>query len=347
MKNQKGVSLIELMVALLLGLVLIAGIGHLFLSANRTYMLQDELSRIQENARVAMDILARDIRMVGFTGCPEQSDLANAVSTNTDNREWMAHFDKGILGIPASQKDRVDTNADSEIIIVHKLDLDSGLTVSSHNTSTATLTSNSSHGLSEGDVLALVSQKCDQVSVFTATGNTSGSTIEHISSAASSLFNCTSHLQGNYNCLSGSVDDDVFSHRGSTIAPVTSIAYYLRDSNSVPNLYRKIIGETASGQTNYAAALIEGIESLLLLYGIDSNNDRTPDQYRSASAIGLFNDDWSNVVSVRIELLVRSFTEITDQPRPYFFAGTTHTPADRFLRRNFVTTVELRNRVRQ
>lgn len=347
MKNQKGISLTELMVTMLLGLVLIAGIGHLFLSANRTYILQDELSRIQENARVAMDILTQDIRMAGFTSCPQQAALANAIATNTNDRAWMAHFDRGILGIPVSENSRVDSAADSEIIIVHKLDLDRVLTVNSHNTSAATLTSNATHTYNEGDVLALISQQCDQVSVLKATRNTTGSTIEHVSSAASSLFNCTSLLGGNFNCRSGSVTDNTFSHTGSTIAPVTSVAYYLRENNSVPNLYRKFIGETTAGQTINPTPLIEGIEDLSLLYGIDSNDDRNPDRYVTATTLGLFSNNWSNVVSVRIELLVRSFSEITDQPQSYFFAGTTRTPTDRFLRRNFVTTVELRNRVQQ
>ena len=345
--KQHGVSLIELLVALLLGLVLIAGIGHLFMSANRTYLLQEELSRIQENARVAMDILARDIRMAGFTGCPGQSALANAISANSSDREWMAHFDKGILGIPASDKSRVDSNAQSDIIVIHKLDPDYDLTVTSHNTSTAILTSSQSHGLREGNVLALVSQNCDQVSVFKATGNTSGSSIEHVALSGATLFNCTSQLQGAYNCLSGSTGSSLYNHKSAIIAPLSSTAYYLRDSNGVSNLYRKTIGETATGRTNNAAALIEGIEGLSFMYGYDSSGDQAPDQYRTASSIGLFSNDWSNVVSVRIELLVRSFTEVADQPQPYFFAGSLIAPEDRFLRQNFVTTVELRNRGQQ
>ncbi|MET4819199.1 PilW family protein [Endozoicomonas lisbonensis] len=92
-------------------------------------------------------------------------------------------------------------------------------------------------------------------------------------------------------------------------------------------------------------SLLEGIEGLSFLYGYDSDGNRTPDQYRTADSIGLFSNNWTNVVSVRLELLVRSLSEVAEEPQTYFFAGTQITPADHYIRRNFVMTIELRNRV--
>ena len=344
MKRFAGVSLIELMVAMLLGLFLIAGIGHLFLSSNRTYMLQDELSRIQENARFAMDLLARDIRMAGYTGCPQETSLANALYTTTSEREWMAHFDKGIEGISTENKNRIDSSALSEAIIIHKLDAEEGKLVNSHNQTTAELNV-ADHGYDQGDVLALVQQRCDQVSIFRAADGTSGSTVSHAGGTSGSLYNCTSHLKGNYNCMDSAANAEPYSHKNSMLFPVTSLAYYLRTNNGQPNLYRKFIGEYASGNARYAESLLEGIEGLSFLYGYDSDGNRTPDQYRTADSIGLFSNDWKNVVSVRMELLARSMSEIADEPQAYFFAGHRITPTDNFIRRNFVMTVELRNRV--
>ncbi|WP_062268572.1 PilW family protein [Endozoicomonas arenosclerae] len=345
--RQAGLSLVEMMVAMLLGLILIAGIGHLFLSANRTYMLQDELSRIQENARFAIDLIARDIRMAASTGCPFSSELANAVYSATDDRVWMAHFDKGILGIPLVNKSRIDTNAISESIVIHRIDQENSFTVASHNTGTARMTLSAPHGFNQGDLLAAVRSDCQGVSVFKAGANTTGSTVSHESASSGTLYNCTSQLGGTYNCLTSGADAKVENHTGSQIYPLSSVAYYLRESNGVPNLYRRFSGEMSSGAINSAEALLEGVEGLNLLYGYDSDADGIANQYRTAADIGLFSMEWRNVTSVRMELLVRSFQEVTDIPQSYFFAGNRITPTDNFLRRTFVMTMELRNRIPQ
>ncbi|WP_422132949.1 PilW family protein [Endozoicomonas sp. ALD040] len=345
--KQAGLSLVEMMVALLLGLILIAGIGHLFLSANRTYMLQDELSRIQENARFAIDLIARDIRMAGSTGCPPSSDLANALFTSTDDRIWMAHFDKGILGVPQANNSRVDSNAISESVVIHKVDQESALSVISHNTGTARMTLSAPHSFNSGDLLVAVRSDCQGVSVFRAGANTSGSMVSHESASSGNLYNCTSQLGGSYNCLTSAADAKAESHTGSQVFPLSSVVYYLRDSNGVPNLYRRFAGETSSGAINSAEALLEGVEGLSLLYGYDSDDDGIANQYRTASEIGLFSLDWQNVTSVRMEMLFRSFQEVTDTPQSYFFAGNRITPSDNFLRRSFVITMELRNRIPQ
>ncbi|MGI9281391.1 MAG: PilW family protein [Endozoicomonas sp.] len=345
--RQAGLSLVEMMVAMLLGLILIAGIGHLFLSANRTYLLQDELSRIQENARFAIDLIARDVRMAGSTGCPFSSELANAVFTSTDNRTWMAHFDKGILGIPLANNSRVDSDAISESIVIHRVDQENSLSVTSHNTGTARMTLSAPHDFNQGDLLAAVRSDCQGVSVFKAGANTTGSTVSHESGTSGTLYNCTSQLGGTYNCLTSAADAKGENHTGSQILPLSSVVYYLRESNGVPNLYRRLAGETTSGAINSAEALLEGVEGLNLRYGYDSDADGIANQYRTAADISLFSLDWRNVTSVRMEILVRSFQEVTDTPQSYFFAGTRVTPTDNYLRRSFVITMELRNRIPQ
>ncbi|WP_268935008.1 PilW family protein [Spartinivicinus ruber] len=64
--KQKGFSIIELMIALLLGLLIIAGILQLFLGITQTYRQNDELARAQENGRIALTFIAKDLRMAGY-----------------------------------------------------------------------------------------------------------------------------------------------------------------------------------------------------------------------------------------------------------------------------------------
>jgi type IV pilus assembly protein PilW len=66
MKTQRGLSLIELMVALTIGLFMLGGLGLVFLSMNQTFTLRERLSALQENERMAMSILGTSIHNAGF-----------------------------------------------------------------------------------------------------------------------------------------------------------------------------------------------------------------------------------------------------------------------------------------
>ncbi len=64
-----GVSLIELMIALVIGTLLLIGLVQVFAASRTAYQLSTGLARVQENGRFAMDILQRDLRMAGHVGC--------------------------------------------------------------------------------------------------------------------------------------------------------------------------------------------------------------------------------------------------------------------------------------
>lgn len=67
-RQQLGVSLIELMIALVVGLLLIGGLIQIYLSNKQSYTAQDQLARMQESGRFAMDLITRDLRRSGFWG---------------------------------------------------------------------------------------------------------------------------------------------------------------------------------------------------------------------------------------------------------------------------------------
>lgn len=68
-KQAHGFTLIEIMIALTISLILLAGVFTIMSSSKRTYTLQAELAKLQENARFAMEELAYGIRMAGYAGC--------------------------------------------------------------------------------------------------------------------------------------------------------------------------------------------------------------------------------------------------------------------------------------
>ena len=64
-KNAKGVTLIELLIALVISAVLTAGIYRAFIHQQRSYTTQEQVADMQQNARVAINRMMREIRMAG------------------------------------------------------------------------------------------------------------------------------------------------------------------------------------------------------------------------------------------------------------------------------------------
>jgi prepilin-type N-terminal cleavage/methylation domain-containing protein len=89
--NQKGFTLIELMVALVLSFILVGAIYRTFTSQQKAYTVQDQIAETQQNARMAMNILVRDIRMAGY-GMPEggitisKTAYSNAINIVKDGK---------------------------------------------------------------------------------------------------------------------------------------------------------------------------------------------------------------------------------------------------------------------
>lgn len=71
-RNSRGITLIELMVALVIGAVLMTGLFTAFISQHRSYTVQDQISTIQQSVRAGMNLMVREIRMAGFNPilCP-------------------------------------------------------------------------------------------------------------------------------------------------------------------------------------------------------------------------------------------------------------------------------------
>ncbi len=65
----RGLTLVELMIALLLSLIIMTGAVSIFMGSKETFMLEEDLSRVQENFRYIADRLAKDLSLTGYTGC--------------------------------------------------------------------------------------------------------------------------------------------------------------------------------------------------------------------------------------------------------------------------------------
>jgi type IV pilus assembly protein PilW len=82
---EKGFSLVEIMIATSLSLVLIGGVLQIYQSSKTTYNLQNELADLQENERVALDVLNSNIRMAGFFRGVPRGFIETSVDPNNSS----------------------------------------------------------------------------------------------------------------------------------------------------------------------------------------------------------------------------------------------------------------------
>jgi type IV pilus assembly protein PilW len=112
-RRNRGVSLIELMVALTLGTFLILGLVQLFSASRSAFLASEGLSRVQETGRTAIEWIARDLRMAGHMGCvsdqaiflganPRFQNLLEQVLPTPVQPPFLYRFGAGVQGFEAT-----------------------------------------------------------------------------------------------------------------------------------------------------------------------------------------------------------------------------------------------------
>lgn len=334
--SQRGISLVEIMIALVAGLLLTGGVIQIYASNKQTYRVADASGRIQENARFALELLARDLRMAGYQGCAGGARVL--VNTLNDTSSYLYGFDIAVQGFEATSPSAWTPTVHASItsplggrdIVAIRGVFGSGVAITGqpnnsgdcNNASsyTADLKVSDASGFSPGDIV--VAGNCSRVSIFQITNVSSGKNVVH-NTGAGTPGNATKNLGA---CYAGNGE----------LVKITTRTFYIRSNPAgIPALYRKD-GSAA------AEELVEGVEDMQILYGLDSNGDGETDQFVRANDVA----DWNRVASVRISLLLQSIEDnLTTAPQSYTFNGATVTPADRRLRRVFTTTIGLRNRL--
>ncbi len=313
-RRHSGLTLVELMVAITISLILIAGVSQIYLSTKQSFRMNDSASRMQENGRFAIEFLARDLRMADFWGCTQQVTQNDVVGGGGINI--------GLGGL--SGTDGTGLNGSDTIRIQGAYG--SGITITPPYmpTPSSALHITAGNGLNQGDI-AIVSD-CKDGDIFQITNanpNTSGQA-NHNPGGSVSPGNQTGDLSKPY----GS-DGEARLYR------VRSLQYYLQNNaNGEPALIRD------DGTTQLE--LVDGVEDMQIWYGEDTTGDGSADRYLTAASGAL---DFERVVSVRVHLLLRSYADnIVDSPQTYTYDGSSVTAGDRRLRQAYTTTVTIRSR---
>ncbi|MCI0507338.1 MAG: PilW family protein, partial [Gammaproteobacteria bacterium] len=105
--QQRGFTIVEIMLAITLSLILIAGVLQIYLSSKESFRIQSELARLQENQRIALEFLQRDISKTGFVpynGNPVPGPaitVTDGGGNNSDTISVSYTFATDCLGAPA------------------------------------------------------------------------------------------------------------------------------------------------------------------------------------------------------------------------------------------------------
>jgi type IV pilus assembly protein PilW len=336
MYKQRGLSLIELMIAMALGLVLMAGVIQMFLSSRQVFSTQQALSRVQESGRLAVEFIAEDIRMAGFMGClNRETEIRNDLDEGlwndfTRDREATGlGLALGIEGYAVEDLPEADLDpeplAGTDVLVSRYAGGVPSLVVEPVDPDTEEPLSGPGKLFiaSVGDTAVetganLLVSNCVGARIFTA--------IDVGPDDANVLISHEDTWPG------ATIDRFSNFYAGAEVLPISTVVYYVAENPiGRPSLYRR----EGDGQS---LELIEGIENMSLRFGLAG--DYVP-------ADELNDEEWEQVNSVRIEFLAQSNeASVLDSPQSYRFAGATVAgPADRRMRQVFRTTIAIRSRV--
>lgn len=334
-KNATGISLVEMMIAMLVSMILLGGMYRVFVSSTTGYDFESEMSSLQENGRFTLDYLTRDIRMAGYRGCAgSDTDIFSTLNNSSD---FLYNFDQAIVGFdnvsdpPPTDLAAISPVAGTDVLVLRQQSSDDSVQITKKMPSTSadlTISNTATQPIQTGDIVMVTD--CQASTVFQVThANYPASGTD-----ANMVHNTGENTPGNFQKDLHHTYDE-----GAEITVMVTQIYYIGTSadTGLPGLFRR------SGGTS--DELVSGVENMQITYGVDTSDDGTIDSYVAAGGV----TDWDDVLAVRIGLLVASGDEIPraeiDNVARDVNGVTVAAANDRRLRYVFVTTVAMRNRL--
>ncbi len=342
-KRQGGFGLIEIMVAMTLGLILLLGVTSLIATNNATYRLTDNMGKVQENSRFLKNLLNKDLRMVGYKGCATRQNIT--ITNTLKNSSDLAYnfSDDGLVGydnLSATLPDELNTFlsgdpqpiAGSDLIIIRSPSGDRVSIVDNNDAAQLFAASAASNTFAVGDIVMV--SDCKKARIFQISNLTANANAGKVNVVHSKSKNLT---PGNSVSSWGPPStEESFGTSAHLIAYQTTTFFIANNpTTGVPTLYKKV-------NANKALPLINGIYAFQIRYGEDTDGDSQVDVYHSASAVA----GWKSVTAIRIETILGSDdTGMVTKPQKLAFNQSTFNATDTrwYMTQEIVST--LRNRI--
>ncbi len=304
--HMRGLTLVELMIALMLGLLVVGSASAIFISNRQTYRATEGLGRVQENGRIAFEMMGRDLREAGGNPCGnaergEPLKLVNVI--NNPATRWWTNWNSGIIGYEAAIALGNPANrvAGTDAIDLMAGESSSAATVSQHTTGTFGLQLNTAdHGFRASDLVIV----CDwrQASLFQVTA-VAGNEIRHAGGGTPG--NCTGGLgyaSAAAVCGGGPVKVKQYGpnagdpNASATVIRMQPVRWYVGTTAAGGrSLFRAAVVNDGGVLTVRNQEIAEGINNMRLQYLLEGAAD-----YVDATAVPA--NRWNDVTAVRVML---------------------------------------------
>lgn len=362
--HSRGFSLVELMIALALGLIMSAVMASMYMVSSATSRRQDQLSGIQQNVRSAFEFLTADARAAGLMGCVTDSERTQNLLGSSDLK---TNFMVGVEGYDANttpayplvnsdtQSDWKTNKATGSAQLAIPIWAGESLTKGSdvlvlRNASggPVRLTDNTLSNTTSLKIESIGAGKCSDNTTTKVSGFCAGS-YGLISSCSNARVFAVQAATSGALTLSNALGAPIYDKSSAEVFPLQTVAYYVKVSAAgEPSLYRRVM----DGNVDDEQELIEGVESMQVSYGVDTTAP-IPDGIIDGNAYLTADEvtNWQQVAAVRISLLLRSKVAA---PADVAMAAsakvngvevTFPTTSPKFDRRVFTTTVAIRNKI--
>jgi type IV pilus assembly protein PilW len=329
LQRQKGLSLVELMVALAIGVFLLAGAISVFGKTRDVYRTNEAAARLQETARYAMSTIEADLRMANYWGLMSRADLIeNGPALDLAN---LPDVDPAYT-LPAELQPFAATINDCGDMWAVKLPAYVEAT-------------NDAYGLA-CDEFGVASPDADTLTIRRASTEVIATAALPASDGQIKLQ--TSRVQGTM-FASDTLPGGYLPPLSETRAVIANGYYIDQDSDEragTPSLRRKQLDVDAGAPVITDLQIVPGVEDLQVELGGDFNNDQNADYFVQPNVAIPAGDQ---VVAVRVWLLVRAeqpevgFTDTNTYDYASRTGGAAYTPNDAFRRVLVSKTVALRN----
>ena len=336
-KHQLGISMVEVLVALVISVFLLGGIIQVYVGNKATYSFTDAISRIQENGRFAMDTMTTDLRMAGFFGCAifDPKDTENIVNNlNPDGTDYDANIHDFILAGVINGTENDGLNGSDSVTLRGSKPSQVNVHPPYNVSNSAMIHVTANNSIQPGDIVMV--SNCRGADIFQVTNTTTSTK----ASQNAVVHNTSAGTPGNYNpdsCKGGGSGHCLSQTYGSDAAmfEMQTVTYSIQAGDGgEPALWRS--------ENGVDIELIDGIEQMQILYGLDTDGDDHANQFVTIDKVA----DTFNVMAVRLMLLARSRKDsVAEAKQKFTFNSAKLTAGDRRLRQVFMTTIALRNRV--
>ena len=279
-RRQRGLTLIELMVALVIGLLIVAATSVLFAGSSRSRREMELSADVIENGRYAVDALTRELSQTGFYGSlVKPATAATVIDTATKATAmclttlasigaWKDSLSYYALGLGSA----AGANTDADPTCIARKAGTDALFV--QRASTCAVGDTGCPAETDKEAYLQVSECGDEYSttpIVLAQGGSGAATFALKTKTCAGVF-----------------------------APKRKLVRRIYFISTADELSYQDIPLVVVGSLPPPVVLVENIEQLQIEYAVDTDNDGTPDSFDASPA------DWSQVIGARLWLLARS-----------------------------------------